>query len=217
MKGATLLVTAVPVIALGLASAVGIPKKLIYNASESAPPGLYWLDDQPIKRGDFVLVQIPMRVRALVGERGYLPPEIPLIKRVMGVEGDEICREATRISINANTVAEAQASDRSGRPMPVWQGCHILSEDRVFLLQNHPYSFDGRYFGPVDRRLIMGRATRLRLPLRKRKQSRSSARKESARERRLRQRRALVIGSGRDWGTVDGVESRSSRQSSAFD
>ncbi len=34
---------------------------------------------------------------------------------------------------------------------------------------------------------------------------------------RPRVRRALVIGSGRDWGTVDGVESRSSRQSSAFD
>ena len=174
MKGATLLVTAVPALALGLASVVSLPKKLIYNASASAPPGLYWLDGQPIERGDYVLVQAPIRVRALVAERGYLLSEVPLIKRVMGVEGDEICREATRLSINGKTVAEARMRDGSGRPMPVWQGCRVLAGDRVFLLQDHPDSFDGRYFGPVDRRLIMGRATRLRLPLRKREQNRSS-------------------------------------------
>ena len=167
MKGATLIVTAVPVLALGLASVVSLPKKLIYNASASALLGLYWLDDQPIKRGDFVLVQVPMRVRTLVEERGYLPSEVPLIKRVMGVEGDEICREATHISINGKTVAEAQIRDGLGRPMPVWQGCHVLARDRVFLLQDHLHSFDGRYFGPVDRSLIIGRATYLRLPWRK--------------------------------------------------
>jgi len=171
MRRATLLVTAVPVLALGLASVVSLPKKLIYNASASAPLGLYWLDDQPVKRGDFVLVQVPMRIRTLVAERRYLPSEVPLIKRVIGVEGDEICREATRISINGKTVAEAQIRDGLGRPMPVWQGCHVLAGDRVFLLQDHPHSFDGRYFGPVDRRLIMGRATRLRFPLQKREQS----------------------------------------------
>ena len=36
--------------------------------------------------------------------------------------------------------------------MPDWHGCHILTEQTVFLLQDHPQSFDGRYFGPVDRR-----------------------------------------------------------------
>ncbi|CAN0597380.1 unnamed protein product, partial [Laminaria digitata] len=28
--------------------------------------------------------------------------------------------------------------------------------------QDHPKSFDGRYFGPIDRRLIIGRARLLR-------------------------------------------------------
>ena len=190
MKGATLLVTAVPALALGLASVAGLPKKLIYNASASAPPGLYWLDGRPIERGDYVLVRVPMGVRALIAERGYLPSNVPLIKRFMGIKGDEICREATRLSINGKTVAEARMRDGLGRPMPVWQGCRVLAGDRVFLLQDHPDSFDGRYFGPVDRRLIMGRATRLRFPLRKREQSRSSDRKELARGRRLRSRRA---------------------------
>lgn len=42
--------TAIPVFALAVASLVSLPKKLIYNASVSAPIGLYWLDNRPIER-----------------------------------------------------------------------------------------------------------------------------------------------------------------------
>lgn len=167
MKRATLLMASVPVLALGFASVVSLPKKLIYNASESAPVGFYWRDDRPVERGDFVLARVPERVRSLVAERGYLPPDIPLIKRVAAASGDEICRRSDEIFINGERTATVQIADRSGRSMPVWRGCHTLYERRVFLLQDHPQSFDGRYFGPVDRRLIIGRLTRLHLSWRK--------------------------------------------------
>lgn len=167
MKRAALLMTTFPVLALGLASAVSLPKKLIYNASESAPVGFYWRDDRPIEQGDFVLVRVPERVRGLVAERGYLPPDIPLIKRVAAASGDEVCRRSNAILINGERIATAQRVDGSGRSMPNWRGCHTLYERRVFLVQDHPQSFDGRYFGPVDRRLIIGRLTRLHLPWRK--------------------------------------------------
>lgn len=164
MKREILIASALPVLALVAASAVSLPKKLVYNASESAPVGFYWLDDRPVERGDYVLVRVPERVRQLVGSRGYLPPDVPLIKRVAGVEGDEICRDGDEIRINGKSVARAQISDGLGRPMPAWRGCHLLYERRVFLLQDHPLSFDGRYFGSVDRHLIIGRAKLLRLP-----------------------------------------------------
>lgn len=167
MKRVVLLGTAIPVLALGLASAVNLPKKLIYNASESAPVGFYWIDQQPISRGDYVYVPVPGRVRKLVIERGYLPPDVPLLKRVVGLNGDRICRDRTEISVNGTVVATAKLRDGLGRKMPDWHGCHIITERTVFLLQEHPQSFDGRYFGPVDRRLIFGRATRVRLPWRK--------------------------------------------------
>ena len=156
--------TAIPVLALAVASFISLPKKLVYNASASAPIGFYWLDHRPLRRGDYVLIRVPERVRELVEERGYLPADVPLIKRVAGVDGDEICRYGRVISINGNTVTVAERADGLGRPLPDWQGCHILTEQTVFLLQDHPRSFDGRYFGPVDRRLIVGRATKLRLP-----------------------------------------------------
>jgi len=171
VKRGPLVCAAIPVLALAVASTVGLPKKLIYNASASAPIGLYWLDHQPIERGDYVLVRVPERVRRLVEQRGYLPADVPLVKRVAGVDGDEICRDGRVISINGNTVTVAERADGLGRPLPDWQGCHILTEQTVFLLQDHPQSFDGRYFGPVDRRLIVGRATKLRFPWRKHEKS----------------------------------------------
>ena len=167
MRYAALVATAIPVLALAVASAAGLPKKLVYNASESVPVGFYWIDRQPILRGDYVYVRVPERVRNLVIEHGYLPPDIPLVKHVVGLNGDRVCRAGTEISVNGAVVSTAKRQDRLGRQMPDWHGCHILTERTVFLLQEHPRSFDGRYFGPVNRHLIIGRATRLRLPWRK--------------------------------------------------
>lgn len=168
MRPAFLFGTAIPVLALAVASVVSLPKKLIYNASASAPVGFYWIDQRPILRGDYVYVRMPERVRDLVIERGYLPPDVPLLKRVAGLRGDRICRQFGEISVDGLVVATAKRRDGQGREMSVWHGCHILTEQTVFLLQDHPQSFDGRYFGPVDRSLIIGRATRLRFSWRKR-------------------------------------------------
>ena len=99
MRRTWLLATAVPVLALAVASLVSLPKKLIYNASASAPIGLYWLDKWPVRRGDYVLVRVPDRVRNLVKERGYLPPDVPLLKRVVGLNGDRICRQGEQIFV----------------------------------------------------------------------------------------------------------------------
>lgn len=156
---------------MAVASVVGPPIKLIYNASASAPIGFYWIDQRPILRGDYVYVRVPERVRNLVIERGYLPPGVPLLKRVAGLNGDRVCRVGDEIFVNGSVVVTAKRRDGQGREMPVWHGCHILTEETVFLLQDDPRSFDGRYFGPVDRRLIIGRATKLRFLWRNREAS----------------------------------------------
>ncbi|WP_299410359.1 S26 family signal peptidase [uncultured Roseobacter sp.] len=167
MKYIWLVGIAIPVLLLGVASLTALPKKLVYNPSKSAPIGFYWVDQKPVRHGDFAFVRVPAEVRDLVEERGYLPPDVPLLKRVMALSGDEICRLGHAITVNGRVVATALAQDSSGRNMPCWQGCQVLGEGDVFLLQDHPQSFDGRYFGPVDRRLIIGRARLLRFPWRK--------------------------------------------------
>lgn len=164
MKAFWLSGVAIPVLALVFAAAVPVPVKLIYNGSKSAPLGLYWIDKQVVNRHDYVLLQVPQRVRDLVEKRQYLPSGIPLIKRVVGIVGDTICRRGLQVLINGVTVAVARRFDKKGRTLPSWQGCHVLNADEVFLIQYHHLSFDGRYFGPVKRSQIIGRALKLRFP-----------------------------------------------------
>ena len=163
MRHFSLIITFIPVVAIGVTSAFDMPTKLVYNASASAPIGFYWIDQVSVSRGDAVLIRLPKHARELVESRQYLPPNVPLIKRVVGMEGDEICRRGQEIWINNAAVAVALNEDDQGRKLPVWSGCTILDLDSFFLLQNHPKSFDGRYFGPIDRTLIIGRARKLEI------------------------------------------------------
>ncbi|UJQ94135.1 S26 family signal peptidase [Mariluticola halotolerans] len=141
------------------ATLIELPKKLVYNGSSSSRIGFYWIDEGPIELGDFVLIYAPENARELIETRHYLPPNVPLIKRVVGIGGDEICRHGRNISVNGIGMGVAKSEDLFGRPLPVWQGCRTLDAGRIFVLNFHPDSFDGRYFGPIDRSLIIGRAT----------------------------------------------------------
>ncbi len=143
---------------IGLATLARPAPWLVWNASASAPIGLYRvLPGKPI-RGDLVLVRTPSSVRQLAAERGYLPQNVPLVKRVAALDGDIVCAADDVISVNGRVVAERLARDRLGRPLPAWTGCQTLGPDDVFLLmEDVTGSFDGRYFGPVRRAAIIGR------------------------------------------------------------
>jgi len=136
---------------------------LIFNASASAPIGLYRVGPAgSINRGDLVLVRTPESVRALAAERNYLPASVPLVKRVAALPGDAVCATLRTITIDGRPVAERLASDREGRPLPAWTGCRKLEDGEIFLLmEDVPNSFDSRYFGPVSADAIIGRLTPL--------------------------------------------------------
>ena len=167
MRSLTLIATAASVLALAFSVTGFLPVKLAYNGSASAPVGFYWVDGKTATKGDYVLIRSPKAVEKMIEARHYLPPNVPLIKRIVAVEGNVVCRADERILIDGVTVAVALPKDKAGRPLPTRQGCVVLSARQIFLLQPHQESFDGRYFGPVDRSLIIGRAVRLRWPWRK--------------------------------------------------
>jgi len=62
------------------------------------------------------------------------------------------------VTINGRVVARAKTADQAGRPLPFWSGCFRLAPTDVFVLSQDPDSFDSRYFGPVQRRHIVGTA-----------------------------------------------------------
>ena len=143
---------------IGLATLARPAPWLVWNASASAPIGLYRVLPGKLVRGDLVLVNIPDSVRQLAAERSYLPQNVPLVKRVAALDGDVICAAADVISVNGRVVAERMARDRLGRPLPRWSGCLLLDGGEAFLLmEGLADSFDSRYFGPVPTAAIIGR------------------------------------------------------------
>lgn len=138
------------------------PVLLVWNASASAPIGLYRMRaGEPIRRGDMVVAWTPEPARTLAARRHYLPANVPLVKRVTAASGDLVCAVGKTISINGKPVAVRLGSDGAGRPMPWWSGCRELQRHEYFLLMDSALSFDGRYFGVTRSSDVVGRAEQL--------------------------------------------------------
>ncbi len=121
--------------------------RVVWNGSASVPRGFYGIEGRAPKRGELVLARAPDHGLRVAISRGYLPSDMPVVKRLAAVQGDEICRIGGEILINGTVVATAQIRDLESRLMPSWRGCERLGEGEVFLLADHPHSFDGRYWG----------------------------------------------------------------------
>lgn len=145
---------------IGLPPQSPFPKLLLWNASASAPRGLYLLRPaQPLRIGALVAAQPPEPLARFAAMRGYLPLGVPLLKHVAALDGQTVCRFAQRVTINGHAVAIAHERDRGGRLLPSWQGCRTLGTGEVFLLNaTIPDSFDGRYFGVLSADAITARA-----------------------------------------------------------
>ena len=92
---------------------------------------------------------------------GYVGEDWPLLKRVAGQSGDQICRLGRQILINEMRVATVMGQASGGIKLPIWTGCRVLLTDEVFLLNSHPRSLDGRYFGPTKIKDVDGVAVLL--------------------------------------------------------
>jgi conjugative transfer signal peptidase TraF len=137
------------------------PTLLVWNASASAPIGLYRVD--PLARprvGDRVVVDPPTSVATLLATRGYLPRGVPLIKTVAALPPSRVCRHGFTVTVDGRALASARPTDRRGRELPVWSGCRTLASREVFLLTaDVPDSLDGRYFGPSSTASLRGVAS----------------------------------------------------------
>ncbi|OIR00514.1 peptidase S26 [mine drainage metagenome] len=122
---------------------------LVWNASASAPVGLYLVVPGAPMRGDLVLVRTPETVAMLADERGYLPAGVPLIKHIAAGPGNHVCARDDVIFIEGTAVARQLSTDHTGRVLPRWDDCRVLAQGEFFLLNEAEDSFDSRYFGPV--------------------------------------------------------------------
>ncbi|MGN8545401.1 S26 family signal peptidase [Bradyrhizobium sp. 13971] len=132
----------------------------IWNASESVPIGLYRL--QPANDlfvTELLAVQPPEPLATFLDLNGYLPAGLSMLKRVLALPGQTVCRSGLTVSVDAIEMGEARDRDGRGRPLPKWQGCRIVGEDELFVMNwQSTNSLDGRYFGFLPASSVIGRA-----------------------------------------------------------
>ncbi len=144
----------------GLVARFAPEPRLLWNASGSAPIGLYRIHPGgAVQRGDLVAVRPPPELAQLLAERHALPPGLPLLKRLAATAGAIVCRRGDIVTIGGKRAAIARAHDSHGRALPAWRGCRTLKAGDLFLLNPAADSFDSRYFGPIPMRGLIGRAT----------------------------------------------------------
>ncbi|NTF47063.1 S26 family signal peptidase [Rhizobium rhizogenes] len=145
------------------ATVVPTPTKLIWNATASAPVGLYTVEPADvIEVPELVAVLPPEPLAQFMVARGYVGRGVPLLKRVLGVPGQRVCRIGRTITVDAIEMGEAFERDRMGRDLPTWQGCRVIAEGQLFLMNWEVRdSLDGRYFGALPASAVIGRAVPL--------------------------------------------------------
>lgn len=154
------MVTCLSVLTIGVSALVPMTPWFLWNASASAPVGLYLIQpNEHFEVPDLVAIAPPVPLAQVLDQRGYLPLGVPLLKRIVALPGQQVCRHGRAVTVDGIAMAQAQERDRIGRALPVWHGCQRIGDGEVFLLNwQHPDSFDGRYFGPLPRDAVIGRA-----------------------------------------------------------
>ncbi|MCP5014726.1 MAG: S26 family signal peptidase, partial [Ketobacter sp.] len=124
--------------------------------------GLYRIHDSTISYGDVVAFPIPDKFIRLVKERRWIPEYFTLLKPVAAIAGDAVCFRGGSVFVSGVSYGDVRKHDSQGKPMPSLDGCHRVEYGDIWvLIKDKPLSLDSRYFGPISRHKIYGKATLL--------------------------------------------------------
>jgi conjugative transfer signal peptidase TraF len=148
------------VLLIGGQPLVPVTPWFVWNATASTPTGLYALQATGRLRAmQLVAVCPPEPIASFLADGGFLPKGGLLLKHVLALSGQSVCRAGPTITVDGVDVGEARDRDRFGRPLPRWTGCRTLRVGEVFLMNPSVQdSLDGRYFGPFPVASIVARA-----------------------------------------------------------
>ncbi|MBL6612459.1 MAG: S26 family signal peptidase [Reyranella sp.] len=145
---------------LSLACGHGHTPLFMWNASASVPLGLYRLHRSKARYlGELVAVLPPDPLATFLANGSYLPRGVPMLKHVLALPGQTVCRVGSSIFVDTIAMGDARERDSRGRPLPVWEGCRVIADGQLFLMNAQSTdSLDGRYFGPISSSAVIARA-----------------------------------------------------------
>ena len=131
------------------------------NLTGSMPVGIYTAARDAPNRGSIVLACLPSDVAMFAKLRGYVPRGgscpggvLPVGKPVLALPGDTVVVTTGGLLVNGVPApnSEPLSRDTKGRPLPRPQpGQYVVRADELWLVSAYsPFSFDSRYFGPVN-------------------------------------------------------------------
>lgn len=133
---------------------------LTYQVSTSMPKGFYFIRPaHHLYRGEVVVFKPPTRMQRLLLKHHWAPESGVLMKHVMAVPGDQVCYRSKSLWINNQRTAPIYHFYAPGKRLPQYHFCEKLKPDQYLLISTKvKESFDSRYFGPINRKKIIGEA-----------------------------------------------------------
>lgn len=104
-------------------------------------------------RGDVIVFDRPANDPA----RGADEPPV-LIKRVIGLPGETVSGRDGRVYIDGMMIEEGYLPAGTMTTFPENRAITVPADSFLVMGDNRPNSHDGRFFGPIPRSLIVGRA-----------------------------------------------------------
>ncbi|MGZ8181080.1 MAG: conjugative transfer signal peptidase TraF [Methylobacter sp.] len=148
-----------------LLSAAAYAVGLRVNTTKSIPVGIYMTSSSPVEKDAYVMFCPPqVRIFEDAKERGYIGAGFCpgrygyMMKRILAAKKDTISVNKDGVRVNDVLLAHSTplAADSAGRPLPKFKADSYTLDDSELLLMSDisGTSFDGRYFGPINRSQI---------------------------------------------------------------
>jgi len=149
--------------ALGMAAIFG---RVRINTTPSYPVGIYLMTNAPIEKGVMVIFcPTDTAIFRQAKERGYIGAGFCpggtgyMIKKIMAATNDRVEFSGAGVSVNGELLSNSKSMDKDleGRPLPhINIAVAVLDANSVLLMSDYnPKSFDARYFGLVDKSVII--------------------------------------------------------------
>jgi len=134
-----------------------------YQVSRSMPQGFYFIKPvHQLKRGDSVIFHPPTATLTFLVQQGLVPKNGILMKNVMAIPGDYVCKKNHEIWINHRYIAPVYTHGLHHQFLPSNPFCQTLAANQYLLMSTHiTHSFDGRYFGSISKTQIIGQAIKV--------------------------------------------------------